>query len=70
MSSKESDMEALVGSKTHVEPKPAITESALLAILGKVLRCDLEPSYSEQEALGSAKLIIIRTTKLSTAIYL
>ncbi|XP_011022003.1 PREDICTED: transmembrane protein 53-like [Populus euphratica] len=35
MSSKESDMEVLVGSKTLVEPKPAITESALLAILEK-----------------------------------
>ncbi|KAL3591691.1 hypothetical protein D5086_010331 [Populus alba] len=35
MSSKEPDSEALVGSKTHVEPKPAITESALLAILEK-----------------------------------
>ncbi|KAF9682006.1 hypothetical protein SADUNF_Sadunf05G0062400 [Salix dunnii] len=35
MSSKESDMEVLVGSKTLVQPKPAIIESALLAILEK-----------------------------------
>lgn len=33
MSSNESDMEVLVGSKTFVEPKPALTESALLVIL-------------------------------------
>ncbi|KAJ6353546.1 hypothetical protein OIU76_002543 [Salix suchowensis] len=35
MSSKESDMEVLVGNKTIVQPKPAMTESALLAILEK-----------------------------------
>ncbi|KAJ6774897.1 hypothetical protein OIU79_018142 [Salix purpurea] len=70
MSSKESDMEILVGNKTIVQPKPAMTESALLAILEKFFRCDFEPSYSEQETLGCAKLIIIRTTKLSTVIYL
>ncbi|KAB5548044.1 hypothetical protein DKX38_011450 [Salix brachista] len=33
--SKESDMEVLVGRKTFMEPKPAIAESALLAVLEK-----------------------------------
>uniref|UniRef100_A0A2C9UYI3 Alpha/beta hydrolase fold-3 domain-containing protein n=1 Tax=Manihot esculenta TaxID=3983 RepID=A0A2C9UYI3_MANES len=36
MSSNESNMEVLVGSKTLVEPKPAATEAALLVILEKI----------------------------------
>lgn len=36
MSSTESNMEVLVGSKTLVEPKPAATEAALLVILEKI----------------------------------